>query len=108
MSASVIALFDDDDGGDDNAREAAETTNFLPSAVALTLGSTAIHQPFSNVALRTTTAAADDDDNDASVFPSAFPTSSSKWRGAVHRGTIILMCVGGLKKERNYDFSVEA
>ena len=107
MSASVNALFDDDGGGDDNAREAAETTNFLPSVVALTLRSTAIHPPFTNVALRTTTAAADDDDNDSSVFPSPFPTSS-KWRGSVHIGTIILMCVGGLKKERNYDFSVEA
>ena len=107
MYASIIASFDDGDGGNDNAREAAETTNFLPSAVALTLGSTAIHQPFTNVALCTTTASVDDDDNDASVFPSPFPTSS-KWRGSVHRGTIILVCVGGLKKERNYDFSVEA
>ena len=107
MSASVIALFNDNDGGDNNAREAAETTNFLPSMVALTLGSTAIHQPFSNIAFYTTAALADDDDDDASVFPSPFPTSS-KWRGSVHRGTIILVCVGGLKKERNYDFSIEA
>ena len=101
MSASVIASFNDDDGGDNNnARAAVETTNFLPSVVALMLGSTTIHQPFTNIALHTTAALADDDDNDASVFPSPFPTLSKR-RGGVHRGTTILVCVGGLKKERN-------